>query len=73
MNITDHISKCLKTMVWVKKYFNSLKRMRIRDPESLKAWIRDEKLRIRNKYPGSTALLSDMKIPNYGHTKKEPS
>jgi hypothetical protein len=28
---------------------------------------------IRNKYPGSTTLLSGMKIPNYGHTKKEPS
>jgi hypothetical protein len=28
---------------------------------------------IRNKYTGSTALLSGMKIPNYGHTKKEPS
>ncbi len=30
----EHISENLETIVWVKKYLNSLMRMRIRDPES---------------------------------------
>ncbi len=30
--------------------------MRIRDPESFRLWIRDRKIRVRDKHPGSATL-----------------
>jgi hypothetical protein len=45
------------------KYLNSLMRIRIRDPRSgsflTLEWIRDGKIRIRNKHPGSATLKSN--------------
>ena len=34
--------------------------MRIRDPESFLPWIRDRKIRIRDKHPGSPALTKTL-------------
>jgi hypothetical protein len=55
MNIPDSISENLETIFWVKKtYSNSLMRIRnLFDPGS---GIRDVKIRIRDKHPGSATL-----------------
>ncbi len=43
---------------WVKlKYFNYLMRIRTRDPESFWPWIRDGKIRIRDKQSRYATLL----------------
>jgi hypothetical protein len=34
--------------------------LRIRDPESFGPWIRDGKIRIRDKHPGSATLLRSL-------------
>ncbi len=41
INLPDHISRSWVTILWVKKYLNSLVRIRIRDPLSFLPWIRD--------------------------------
>jgi hypothetical protein len=40
------------------KYLYSLMRIRIQDPESFSPWIRDGKIWIRNKHPGSAILYN---------------
>jgi hypothetical protein len=55
MNILDHISKSLETIYWVKNNLNSLMLIRnLFDPGS---GIRDGKIRIWDKHPGSATLL----------------
>jgi hypothetical protein len=44
MNIPDQISESLETIFWIK------------DPESFSPWIRDGKIQIRDKHPGSVTL-----------------
>ncbi len=53
-NIPDHISESLETIFRL-KILKSL--MRIRDPESFWPWIRDGKIRIRDKHPGSATVI----------------
>ncbi len=43
--------------------------MRIRDPESFWPWIRDGKIRIRDKHPGSATL--GLKICHYAETHSQ--
>ncbi len=57
MNIPDHSSESLGKHFFVYKYFHSLMRIRIRDPESFRFRIRDEKIRIRD--PGSGINIPD--------------
>jgi hypothetical protein len=57
MNILVHISENLETIFGL-KILNSLMWIQIRAPESCLSWIRDRKIRIRDKHPGSATLLS---------------
>jgi hypothetical protein len=62
MNIRDLISESLETIFWVKD-LNSLMRMQIRDPEiflTLYPGSGMEKIRIRDKHPGSAPLWSTL-------------
>jgi hypothetical protein len=62
MNIPDLISDSLETIFWVKD-LNSLMRMQIRDPEiflTLYPGSGMEKIRIRDKHPGSAPLWSTL-------------
>jgi hypothetical protein len=51
MNIPDHFSKRLETLLWLKilKFIDA-------DLGSFLPWIRDRKFRIRYKHPGSATL-----------------
>ncbi len=53
LNKPDHISKSSETIFWVK---NTLMWIRIRGPESFWPWIREGKIRIRDKHPGYVTL-----------------
>jgi hypothetical protein len=58
MNITDHISKSLETIIEVKnKYLYSLMWIRIRDLESFRPWIWDKGW--ENSEPGSGIIIPD--------------
>jgi hypothetical protein len=50
MNIPDHFSESLETNFWVK---NTEKNYADPDPGSFRHWIRDGKIRIRDKHPRS--------------------
>jgi hypothetical protein len=54
MNNPDHISKSLETIFGLLKFFNA-------DPEWKKFRSVMEKIRIRNKHPGSATLLAGVR------------
>ncbi len=58
MNIPDYISESLETIFWVKNIGTSLMRMRIRNLFDPGSGIRDGKIGIRDKHPGSATLLT---------------
>jgi hypothetical protein len=56
MNTTDHISQSLETIFWVKKILKFFDADPDPDPGSGISMIRDGKIRIRDKLPGSATL-----------------
>jgi hypothetical protein len=55
MNNPDHISESLEQILGL-KYFNSLMRIRVQDGKNSDAGSGMEKIRIRDKHPGSATL-----------------